>query len=441
MENSLKKYWILLAFLGLWIPSIGQSPDTLRLWSLDSAYSLSLKHNSNQAIYLEQIKQAHFNFKAAQSFLYPNISGSFSGQDNLNLATTIVPGELIGKPGTSFNAQFGKKYVYNSGITLQKDLLSWQNALELKLAKGNYILSQVQANSYLQSLKEQVGKLYFSILVAKESLKIGRKDIRIADTLVQISRNKLREGTIDGLVLNQALINQNIVQENFSQSQLLYDQGIENLMILLGEKGDREIKVQENLNLDSLVLAQNISLNPDKSLDIFKQNVLISKTQANLIRSALLPKLSFQTYLGAQQFRNDFGLSLNSNNWTKYSYLGLNLNIPIFTGFNTSNKYRASLIQRNISEIQWESAIKQSKIQDQLLMKTNQDLMESLKSSGGNLILYEKNLHLNQEKFIEGIISLDIYLKAFQDYINAENTHLNNISQYLSNRATIISRQ
>jgi thiaminase len=36
---------------------------------------------------------------------------------------------------------------------------------------------------------------------------------------------------------------------------------------------------------------------------------------------------------------------------------------------------------------------------------------------------------------------MDTYFKAFQDYLTAENNYLNNFSQLLSTRSTLLSRQ
>ena len=418
-----------------------QNPNTLIVKSLDSILAIGIQSNPNYSVYKQQTQIALINLKTARSTWFPSISGSLNGQDNTHLATTPIPGVLIGKPGTTYNAQFGTKYNYTTGLTLQKDLLSWQNYLQIKLAKGNLNLTEVQSDAYVQSLKEQIAKLYFSILVAKASLDLGEKNKRIADSLVQIAQNKLDQGNSDALNFNQSKINYNTVIQNIAQSRELYDQGIENLKILLGEKGNRELIIQDQLFTDSGYYFHHQDLKPDKNLETYKQEFINSGLQAQIQKSAFLPKLSFQSYLGASQYRNDFGFSLNSNNWNKVSYLGLNLSVPIFTGFSNLNKFKSAMGQYNLAKTQYESAQNQSFIQDELLLKTDLDLMEMVNASRSGYKLYQKNLELNRQKFNEGIASLDIYLKSFQDYINSENIYLNNLSNFLSNKATLISRQ
>lgn len=415
--------------------------DTLKFNSLNEVISLAIKNNPTQAVYQQQINQARYNYKASKGFIYPSASGSFAGTDNIHLAVTPIPGELIGKPGTTFYAQFGKQYTYNTGITLGQDIVDWQSVFQAEIANNNIRLNQLQQDSYIQGLKDQVGKLYFSTLTAKASLQIINTDRLLADSIVNLTRQRFAEGTTDAIALNQAIISANNVLQNQAQSRQLYDQSMENLKILLGEAPENDPQLTESLNLESLSADNNIALNNDKNLDVYKQQVDIAGLQSRSQRSVAYPKLSASMYLGAQQYRDDFGLSLNSSAWNPYRYIGLNLTIPIFTGFTNFNKYKSAVVQQDIAQLQYKSAKQQSEINDRLLIKNHNDYFDQVKASASNFKLYKSNLELTKQKYLEGVTSMDVYLKAFQDYLTAENLYLTNLSQLLSTKATILSRQ
>lgn len=415
--------------------------DTLRLNSLNEVINLAIKNNPTQAIYQQQINQARFNYKASKGFIYPSASGSFNGTDNIHLAVTPIPGELIHEPGTTYYAQFGKQYTYNTGITLGQDIVDWQSIFQAEIANNNIRLNQIQQDSYVQGLRDQVGKLYYSTLIARASLQIINNDHLLADSIVNLTKQRFVEGTTDAIAVNQAIINANNVLQNQAQSQQLYDQGIENLKILLGEKAANDPVLTESLNLNELIAINSIALNNDKNLDVYKQEVDIAQLQSKSQRSVAYPKLSASMYLGAQQFRDDFGISLSSDSWNPYRYIGLNLSVPLFTGLTNSNKYKSALVQQNIAQLQYNSAKQQSEINDRLLIKNNNDYLNQAKASASNFKLYQSNLQLTKQKYLEGIINMDVYLKAFQDYLTAENLYLTNLSQLLSTRATILSRQ
>lgn len=417
-----------------------QSIDTLKIKSLEQAITLSVKNNPTQAVYQEQVKQARYTYKASKGFMYPNVNGSFNGQDNLHLAVTPIPGILINQPGTTYYAQFGKKFSYNTGLNVNENIFDWSSVLQSAIAKNNIMLVQLQQNAYIQSLKDQVAKLYFSVLIGKASIKINNQDLVLADSLVKLSKQRLQEGTTDALAVNQAMINYNNVLQNKAQSSQTYDQGIENLKIILGEKALTTLRLTEDVPLESISGIKTITMSADKSIDVYRQQLTLSALQSKSQRSAAYPKLGFTGYFGTQQFRNDFGLSFNNDAWTGYRYLGLNLNVPLFTGFSNTNKYRSTLAQQQIAQLQYQSAKEQSAINDILLLKNYADYTSMAQASANSYMLYRDNVSLNRQKYQEGIINMDVYLKAFEDYLKAENAHLTILSQLLSTKATILSR-
>lgn len=414
--------------------------DTLKLASLQETIALSVKNNPTQAIYQQQIKQALSNYKASKGYLYPNISGNFNAQDNLHLAVTPIPGILINQPGTTYYAQFGKKYTYNTGLTLNENIFDWSSVLQSAIAKNNIMLVELQQSSYLQSLKDQAAKLYFSILIGKASIKTNSEDLTLADSLVVLSKQRLSEGTSDALSVNQAMINYNNALQNKAQSHQVYEQGIENLKIVLGEKAFTELSLSEEIDLNAVKAPKMPGLQMDKNIEVYRQQFLISALQSKQQRSVAYPKLGLTGYFGAQQFKNDFGLSFNNDAWTGYRYIGLSLSVPLFTGFTNLNKYRSSIAQQQIAQLQYNTAKEQSAVNDRLLLKNYQDYTAMTMAAANSYQLYRSNVSLNRQKYQEGIINMDVYLRSFEDYLRAENTYLNNLSQLLSTQATILSR-
>src|ERR1700744_2362282 len=438
---SLLRY-LLIVFIFINLKVSAQSkPDTVRINSLSEVFNSAIKHNPTQAVYKLQIQQAQYNYKAAKGFMYPNASASFNGTDNLHLAVTPIPGILIGQPGTTFYAQFGKKYTYNTGITIGQDLVDWQGAFNGEIAKSNIKLNELQQDSYVQNLKEQAAKLYFSVLIAKSSLNLSRQDSIYADSLLGLSKQRLQQGVTDAISVNQAAINYNNVLQSKAQSQQLYDQAIENLKILLGEKPASELTLSENVELSLLTADEVNRLGTDRSLDVYRQQIQIADMQRKSQRSVAYPTLSASAFFGGQEFRDSFGLSLANNAFSGYRYIGLTLSVPLFTGFTNSNKYQSAVVQKEIAELQYNNALQQSAINDRLLIKNFNNYAEAVRASGNSFRLYGSNLQLNKQKYQEGILTMDAYLRVFQDYLTAENAYLNNLSQLLSTKATILSRQ
>jgi len=156
---------ILLAAILFFSPIVmrAQVSDTIvSLSSFQEVWEYALHNNPDQKTYLLNIEKARSEKISSQEFLWPKIDGSVAGQVNMNLPTTPIPGELSGKPGTVTYVQLGQKYSYNTGFSVTKSILDWQELVQIKIAKNSILTSQLQADAYLQNLKQQVG--YYALI-------------------------------------------------------------------------------------------------------------------------------------------------------------------------------------------------------------------------------------------------------------------------------------
>jgi outer membrane protein TolC len=440
--NVMNKIMLLLILLFQFDSIVsGQKIDTIKINSLDKLWELAIKNNSNQKVYNLKNDQAIYDSKTAHGILYPQAEFSFSGQNNIQLATTPVPGEVLGQPGKTMYLQFGNKFTYNSGITISKSLFDWQQIIHAKIANENIALTKAQQDAFIQTLKNQIAQYYYSLLIANESLDISNKDLLFADSIVQITRQRFQQGLIDVTAANSASINYNNVQQNIFQTNELKKQAITNIKILAGITNDENLGIGDTISFDSFDDKKNIEIGIDKNLKVYPHNILISEYQRKEQQSILLPKFSLLGYFGVQQFRDDFSMSFNKGAWTDYRYIGLNMTWPIFTGFTNSNKLKSVTVQKKIVEEQYKSASEQSKINDTALRDSYINYWNITYTAKSTLQLYALNLQLNQQKFREGLISIDNYFKIFEDYLHSENTYLTNLSNLLSVQASIISRK
>ncbi|MDX2062607.1 MAG: TolC family protein, partial [Bacteroidia bacterium] len=145
-------------------------------------------------------------------------------------------------------------------------------------------------------------------------------------------------------------------------------------------------------------------------------------------------------YYGKQQFREDFGLDLGNNTWSNYSFVGFNLSVPIFNGFAYRNKLKISKIDLNLSEIELNKANLESHSQDIKLVEEYRTSISNTKLALEAFQLYEENERLALQKYSEGVISLDRYFNAFEDYLKSENAYLNGLLTTYSLYSQIIPR-
>ena len=430
--------------LSIWIGMIIYASGTLQaqqtFHSLGEVWEYALSHNAGNHIHELEIEQAKQDKKSAGSFLFPSISGAVNGQDNLDIAKTPVPGELVNQPGETVYLEFAKHYSYNAGINVNYNILDWQAIYQSKISGVNLRLEQAGKVYFEQNLKEQLAQFYFASLTAEKAVEIGLADVAAADTLLQNTLDRFREGTTDALAVNQARINKNKVSENLESSRQYLAQCLNNLKILLGLDAGEKIELTEDLSSATLTQVSERPLSNLRYLETYRLQQQMSVFETKKAKSLFLPQLGLKGYYGKYQYQDDFTFSFDGDDWKPSTYIGVSVTIPIFTGFSSKSRYSAARIGRQSAESAYRDEVRKSAINDSILYQDYISTMNLSVSGNETYRLSEDNLRLAWQKYEQGLLNLDGYLDVFDDYLSAENKYLSNLSEFLTKKATIESR-
>lgn len=401
--------------------------------SHQQAFDLALAQNLDlQNLKLNE-QHAELEYKQDKNHKLPTISGTFSGQRNLDLATTPLPAEIFGgEPGTVINTQFGQEYTFNAGISISKQFFNKQAKLKTKISKLSVDRSQLEQALFEELLYEQVYLYYHTALIATKAIALGEADLLSASQISELTREKYKEGLLDASAEINTAINENKIAQGLNANKQLHTQCMIELKKLLGMKPAETLVLTEEVDYTLPEPLLNQTLQPDKSLATSQIEVDQSDLQVSMNKAALLPTMTLSSYHGQQQFRNDFGLGFSSEDWSPYSYVTLNLNVPIFSGFKNKQKIKQSKISRDISLNDQQQKQQQSLHNDELLINNYNLSLRDAGLSKKTYDLYQKNLELSSQKFEEGLISLDAHLAVFEDYLKAENAYLNSLSTVYS---------
>jgi len=437
MNLKITKIVLLGTFL---FPFCSAYAQSIQLEDVQQAIQLAKERNADYQVYQLNQNQADLDYKQSRKHRLPTISGSFSGQKNISLATTPLPGEIFGQPGQVVETQFGQEYNYNAGITISKQLLSQQARMQVKLSEIDRQLMASDQSLFGEYLAQSVSLYYYSLIIAIKAVEVGEEDLKSAKQIAQLSAEKYQEGIIDQISYNKAQINQQSVNQNLIANKRLVVQNETELKKLLGLGLTDSLEIVEKLTYDLPDYYKADQLLPS----VIDQNASLQLSQAESQvkwnQAAKWPTLSLNSYYGKQQFRDDGRLSLDGDDWSNYSYLTLNLSIPIFSGFSTKTNIKKSKINVEIAEKNRDDTWRQSVLEDHRLISEYALSLEESYAARNTFQLQEENQKINQAKYEEGIISLDEYLSSFEDYLQSENAFLNAVSRLYSNYSQIITR-
>lgn len=379
----------------------------------NASQSITLQNNE---VKMDQAKKA----KLAAALGTIDVTGTLlSAQytDNTTLGVSLFPAEIFGgEPGTFEEVQMGVRY--NTNLTNYADIKlvnpsGWSN---LKLSKINIDLTDSNNQLSLKSLQENIAANYYNIITLQEQLASSRQNLIVADSLLQMTQHKFREGLVNQQDVNESEINYLNTQESISQLSYLIEQYYISLKILCDIPEAAEIEVSQGPT-ESSILAAPVVLLSEAYLNNATLKEAYARTNYNGAKAALLPTLSLQLSNSNNLYNTEF--QPLTGNWINSNYIGVNLNIPIPNSQRISQKYNAQF-EYQMAQNNTRQAKIQADLDQQSLENDHKKALSQVKTDKKILNLREDSFQKNQELYREGIIGLEVVLNSFNAMVNAQ---------------------
>ena len=247
----------------------------------------------------------------------------------------IIPGE---SETSSSNSGFavGRWNTYNYGVSAQMPLVNAQLWESLKISGQAVDLAVEKARSSRLDMVTQVKQAFFAVLLAKEAFNVY-KDVyeNAVENFVQTEKrfNAEKASELEYTRAKSVVANAIPNVYNAESSVIL---ALWQLKAVMGIDLDRNIDVSGSLGDYSTQMFRDIHENGDPSLEhntTLRQLEIQADQLASTVRmykAAYLPTLAANYAYNMIAMTNDFKFS--EYKWSPYSYVGISLNIPIFSG-------------------------------------------------------------------------------------------------------------
>ncbi len=323
-------------------------PDSTYNFTVADCINYAYKHQDTVINAALDIKSADYHVKETIGQGLPQVSGVAAFQDYIKIPTTLIPGEFFNQPGTFIPLKFGVQYQSNLTVTASQILFDPNYLVGLQ-ARKTY--KELYDRSYTRSkidVSVNVTKAYYQVLVGVEQLRLLQADI---DQLKQqvdetVARNK--QGFVEKIDVDRITVQYNSLVTKKENTVRLMELNYEVLKFQMG------MPIKDNLLLkDKLADVPLVATGPDAVDDTtvyrnrIEYNLLETQEKLNEFdlkskKGQFLPKLTANASYAASYQNNSFS-DLYTMNFPS-SYIGLTLNVPIFTGFQHLNQYRQSQI-------------------------------------------------------------------------------------------------
>lgn len=422
--------WLALAAGLLTYHPAGAQSDTTGRKVLDLdlngciRYAMDHQHDVKNARLNEQYATEQIRENTGKLLPHAGITGSF--QDNLKLATTLIPDFSSGNLSHKIPVQFGNKYTSSVSGQITQTVINSNYFIGLKAAKVYRELAVKSLNSTEIATSVNVTKAFFNVLVNEESLRIGKANLAQLDKSLHDIKAKYQAGVSETVDVSR-------IQVQYNNALT----GTQNQLRLLDLSMD-ELKFQTGLPLsDSLVLKQTIrdftpgSVAVDTlgySLQDRPEYVMQQiQTQLNTL-SLKSAKLSFLPSLSAyvNYGLNYFGPSFSSlyNKGYGNSSLGLSLDFPVFSGTERIHQVNEAKITLQESQNDLAHLAEQIRLDVQNAYTQYRNNQAQLQTQENNMNLTQGVYDRIQYKFDSGVASSLDLLSAENELQQAQNNYI-----------------
>lgn len=343
--------------------------------TLEQALQIALSENVSVKVADMEIQRTEYARKGTYASLFPQVDGSASYQRTIKKQVMYMDFDLggAGDTGTSTDSssssggfEVGRWNSWSAGISASMPLVNAQLWKSLKISDQDVELSVEKARSSRLEMVNQVKQAYFTCMLAKVSFEVYKQVYDNAVANLELTERKYNAKRASELDLVRAKTNVANAVPNVYDAESSMILSLWQLKAVMGVDLDMNIGVSGDLAdyaqnmLEDYVNSESLSLENNSTM---KQLAIQAEQLANTVKMqqyAYIPTLAVAYSYSYSAMTNDFKFS--EYKWTPYSYVGLSLSIPIFSGGKRYAAVKQARIQANELQLQKDNTERQLKI-------------------------------------------------------------------------------
>lgn len=403
--------------------------------TLEEALQIALSENVTVKVADKEIERSGYAKKGTYAALFPQINGSGSyqrtikkqvmymdssssddgeggGTGSMGMLSSLLPyfvrinelstasgmGPVVidsgGSGGSNSGFEVGRWNTYSGGVSASWQLVNAQLWQSLKISGQSVDLAVEKARSSRLDMVTQVKQAYYSVLLAKEAFDVYKSVYENAvDNFAQTElRYKAEKASELEYTRAKSVVANAIPNVYNAESSVIL--ALWQLKAVMGIDLDRDIDVSGSLEDYSRQMFRDIHEHDDPSLEnntTMRQLEIQAEQLATTVKmqkAAYLPTLAASFSYSMIAMTNDFKFS--EYKWSPYSYAGLSLSIPIFSGGKRNNDVKQARVQAAELDLQRIDTERQLKIAIRQYLNTMETNMNSYNAAAEAVALARK---------------------------------------------------
>ena len=363
--------------------------------------------------------------------MLPQIDASGNYTDNLKQNTTLLPGEMMGQPGTKVPVTMGTKHNVSGNVQLTQKIFDPTFGAALEASK----ISKQQAEQTLYKTNEQtafnISGIYYQTLVIEKQKNSLRATLNASEKSLASTILKYQNGMAKKVDVDKIRVSYNNTKSQLQQYELSYKQSLNTLKFQMGMPVDSLVVLSDTvLNIQYQALEiETDSFNFENRVDYKLQKIGLSANETDRKRNiaGYLPSLSFNANYGYNAMRNSFDFTKSGGQWYPSSSIGLTLKVPIFDGLQRHARVSQSKLNIEKSKVTIHLTEQSIKVDISNYEMQYRNAIDNIHNEKDNLDLAESVYKNTQLEYQQGVSSPLDLVQAESSYRESQNNYYNKL--------------
>ncbi|MBF4483872.1 MULTISPECIES: TolC family protein [Flavobacterium] len=419
----------------IFLCSIGLSANAqVKTLTLKEAVVYALENKADAKKAKLQVENSEYKIQEVRSRALPQISANGNLTYNPVIQTTVIDGAGFGAPGTTIQAAFGQKWTSTAGLSLTQTIFDQSVFTGLRAARSTREFYQINDQLTEEQVIERVANNYYSVYVQRERLVLLDSSYVNTTKVRDIVKGQFDNGLAKKIDLDRIVVKMSNIDTERQQvkNQITLQENA--LKFYMGMPIEAQIEIpKEEFEVVPAALTEvpNVENRTEYLLLKKQEELLVYNKKA--VEAGYYPTLSLTAgynYIGQGPEMPWFAKPKDGVYWSDFSAIGLNLHVPIFTGFGTRAKVRQADVEiRSLQEDMKDTKLSLDLDYRNAMAQIDNNLV-TINNQKENMRLALEILSNTKNNYLQGLASLTDLLDAENASLEAQNNYTRAVLNY-----------
>ena len=394
----------------------------------NSLVTVGLKDSSIASVGVQRVKGSYLpraNFTSALQYYFTKRQLLVEGGSQL-APPSLPDGDPLAIK-TGYNNSWYPSFSVNQLIFDPAYRNSYNMALQ------NQQLQVQQLSSFKIELITGIYKAFNTCKLLEVQIKFLGENITRIDTLLELTRIKFEKGAGVKIEVNRVEVTSNRMKSELARVRDGYNEALLALQFQMNylEKDSLvltgKFNIAELTNKVGTLMTRLTESNSATRIEtqLLQTQIALADESIKVEQARSRPVIGADASLGFTPAANKIGKLFEGERWKPYSYIGINLGIPIFNGLDVKRAVQQKKLQASQSRDYLSQFATQFETEKKRTHAQIKNSFERYKYADANLKLANNNIELLHEAFVNGVADN-------QDLILGENDLYENQARYFN---------